>query len=94
MYVWERERMGTHCFCCYFTDGQALDAIGSATFFALITVCILSPSMPLAIYLFATLTMGLGMLLGWAGGIAAFASGLNVRDQARLQQQMQEVQQR
>lgn len=65
----------------------ALKALGSAAFFGLIAATILPPSMPLAIYLFALITMGIGMLVGWAWGCAAMASGLHVRSKALLQAQ-------
>lgn len=53
---------------------------------------ILPPSMPVSILFFALLTMGLGMLIGWAWGTAAWAAGLSVRSQALLQTQMAGVQ--
>ncbi|CAK9785943.1 hypothetical protein CC85DRAFT_328300 [Cutaneotrichosporon oleaginosum] len=68
-------------------------ALGSsATFFALIACAMLPPMMPVSILIFALITLGLGMLLGWAWGVAAWAAAHSVRDQARLQTAMQGVQ--
>jgi len=47
------------------------------------------PSMALSIFLFAMLTLIVGMCLGWAWGCAAMAAGLQARDQVYLQQQIQ-----
>ncbi|GMK54826.1 hypothetical protein CspeluHIS016_0114120 [Cutaneotrichosporon spelunceum] len=68
-------------------------ALGSTgTFFGLLTCAILPPMMPFSVFLFALLTLGLGMLLGWAWGTAAWAAGLRARDAALLQTTMQGVQ--
>ncbi|BEJ11424.1 hypothetical protein CspHIS471_0108460 [Cutaneotrichosporon sp. HIS471] len=50
---------------------------GSATFFGLIACTMLPPMMPLSILIFSLITLGLGMLLGWAWGVAAWAAGLS-----------------
>jgi hypothetical protein len=41
----------------------------------------LPPSMPLSIYIFALLTLVIGMCTGWAWGCAAMASALRARSQ-------------
>lgn len=63
--------------------------IGQTTFFGLMVSVIVPPSMPLAIYCYALLTMGIGMLLGWAWGVAAWAAAYSVRDKALLQRRME-----
>jgi hypothetical protein len=49
----------------------------------------LPPSMPLSIYIFALLTLVIGMCTGWAWGCAAMASALRARSQVLLNQQIQ-----
>ncbi|GFZ43623.1 hypothetical protein JCM24511_01343, partial [Saitozyma sp. JCM 24511] len=49
----------------------------------------LPPSMPLSIYIFALLTLIIGMCTGWAWGCAAMASALRARSQVLLNQQIQ-----
>lgn len=71
---------------------EGLNALGSAAFFGLICSAILPPSMPLAIYMLALFTMGLGMLLGWAWGCAAWAASLSARSSALLQSQQASAQ--
>jgi len=48
----------------------------------------LPPSMALSIFLFAMLTLIVGLCFGWAWGVAAMAAGLRARDQVLLQQQI------
>ncbi|KAG5654141.1 hypothetical protein H0H81_006852 [Sphagnurus paluster] len=71
---------------------KTLDNMGQAAFFAAIVSVMLPPSMALSLFLLAALTLILGMLTGWAWGIAAMAAGLSVRDQALLAQQQQKAQ--
>lgn len=72
---------------------EASEALGSnATFFALIACTMLPPMMPVSILIFALITLGLGMLLGWAWGVAAWAASLSVRDMALVQATAQRLQ--
>ena len=51
----------------------------------------LPPYLAFSIFLFALLTVIVGMCLGWAWGVAAMAAGLQARDQALLAQQTQSL---
>lgn len=48
----------------------------------------LPPSMALSLFIFAMLTLIIGICFGWAWGCAAMAAGLRARDQVLLQQQI------
>lgn len=45
--------------------------------------------MPLTLFILAGLTLGVGMLLGWAWGAAAMAAALKARSQTLLNTQLQ-----
>ncbi|KAF4566563.1 hypothetical protein EYR36_011994 [Pleurotus pulmonarius] len=55
----------------------------------MILAIMLPPSMPLTLFILAGLTLGIGMLLGWAWGAAAMAAALKARSQALLNTQLQ-----
>lgn len=46
------------------------------------------PYMALSLFLFAMLTLIVGLCLGWAWGVAAMAAANQARDQVLLQQQI------
>jgi hypothetical protein len=48
----------------------------------------LTPAMPLSIFMFVGLTVGLGMCVGWAWGCASMASGLRARSSSRFEAQL------
>jgi hypothetical protein len=52
----------------------------------------LPPSMALSVYIFAFMTLVIGMCFGWAWGCAAMASALRARSQVLLQQEVQREQ--
>lgn len=54
-------------------------------------MCMLMPTMPIALYMFVMVTVGVGMVIGWAWGVAGFASALHVRSASRTQAQMAQV---
>jgi len=41
--------------------------------------------------MFVMVTVGVGMVIGWAWGVAGFASALHVRSASRTQAQMAQV---
>ncbi|KAJ7207441.1 hypothetical protein GGX14DRAFT_698162 [Mycena pura] len=62
----------------------SLRSMGQAAFFAGIVAFMLPPSLALSLFMFASLTLLFGMLLGWAWGAAAMAAALSVQDKALL----------
>ncbi|KAJ8703361.1 hypothetical protein PTI98_001988 [Pleurotus ostreatus] len=70
-------------------DNVTLQNMGQAGFFAAILAIMLPPSMPLTLFILAGLTLGIGMLLGWAWGAAAMAAALKARSQTLLNSQLQ-----
>ncbi|KAG6910622.1 hypothetical protein DXG01_009131 [Tephrocybe rancida] len=66
--------------------------MGQAGFFAAIIAVMLPPSLALSLFIFAVITLLLGMCVGWAWGAAAMAASLAVRSPALLAQQQQAVQ--
>ncbi|PBK89280.1 hypothetical protein ARMGADRAFT_1167595 [Armillaria gallica] len=73
----------------YLCATETSNAEGQAAFFASILAVMLPPSFALSMFVFASATLIIGMLFGWAWGCAAMASALSVRDQARLARQVQ-----
>ncbi|OCF73911.1 hypothetical protein I204_05757 [Kwoniella mangroviensis CBS 8886] len=71
---------------------NSLNKIGQAAFFAALMSQMLPPYMALSIYLFALLTLLIGLCFGWAWGVAAMASALRARDQVLYRQQVQSEQ--
>ncbi|WWC58457.1 uncharacterized protein I303_100999 [Kwoniella dejecticola CBS 10117] len=71
---------------------SSLNKIGQAAFFGALMSQMLPPSMALSIYLFALLTLLIGLCFGWAWGIAGMAAAIRARDQVLLQQQVQREQ--
>ncbi|KIR38735.1 hypothetical protein I307_02819 [Cryptococcus deuterogattii 99/473] len=68
---------------------DALDKIGSAAFFAPLVSQMLPPYMALSIYIFALITLVVGLCFGWAWGAAAMAAALRARSQSLYQSQLQ-----
>ncbi|WRT64249.1 uncharacterized protein IL334_001180 [Kwoniella shivajii] len=68
---------------------NSLNKLGQAAFFGLIMSQMLPPSMALSIYLFALITLIVGLCFGWAWGVAAMAAALKARDQVLYQEQVQ-----
>ncbi|KAJ6459650.1 hypothetical protein C8R45DRAFT_553978 [Mycena sanguinolenta] len=65
-------------------DKVTLNTMGQAGFFAAIVSMLLPPSLALSVFLMASVTLLLGMLIGWAWGAATMAAGLHVQDKALL----------
>ncbi|KAJ7159965.1 hypothetical protein C8R43DRAFT_993969 [Mycena crocata] len=65
-------------------DHATLTTMGQAGFFAAIVAVLLPPSLALSVFTIASLTLIIGMLLGWAWGAACMAAGLAVQDKALL----------
>ncbi|KAJ7447940.1 hypothetical protein B0H11DRAFT_351668 [Mycena galericulata] len=65
-------------------DKVTLNSMGQAGFFSAIVSILLPPSMALSMFAFASITLLLGMLLGWAWGAAAMAAALSVQDKTLL----------
>ncbi|OXM76143.1 hypothetical protein C364_06247 [Cryptococcus neoformans Bt63] len=68
---------------------NSLDQLGSAAFFAPLVSQMLPPYMALSIYIFALLTLLVGLCFGWAWGVAAMAAALRARSQSLYQSQLQ-----
>ncbi|WVR05967.1 hypothetical protein IAU60_002995 [Kwoniella sp. DSM 27419] len=68
---------------------NSLNKIGQAAFFGLIVSQMLPPSMALSLYIFALLTLVIGICFGWAWGAAGMAASLRARSQVLLEQQIQ-----
>jgi hypothetical protein len=62
--------------------------------FSFLTTLLLSPNLPLALYMLFMATMMIGMLLAWGLSAAAMRSALAARDQVLLRSQYQRVQAR
>lgn len=71
------------------SPSAALDKLGSAAFFAPLVSQMLPPYMALSIYIFALLTLVVGLCFGWAWGVAAMAAALRARSQSLYQSQLQ-----
>ncbi|KAJ7679684.1 hypothetical protein B0H17DRAFT_1077726 [Mycena rosella] len=65
-------------------DHATLNTMGQAGFFAAIVSVMLPPSLALSVFVLASITLLLGMLLGWAWGAACMAAALSVQDKALL----------
>lgn len=72
-----------------YIPSAALDQLGSAAFFAPLVSQMLPPYMALSIYIFALLTLVVGLCFGWAWGVAAMAAALRARSQSLYQSQLQ-----
>ncbi|EJU01649.1 hypothetical protein DACRYDRAFT_116734 [Dacryopinax primogenitus] len=68
-------------------DEVSLRAMGQAGFFGLILSVMLPPNMAVGLFIMASFTLLLGMLLGWAWGCAAMAASLASRSQTLLASQ-------
>ncbi|KAJ7083884.1 hypothetical protein C8R44DRAFT_862351 [Mycena epipterygia] len=55
-------------------DNATLNSMGQAGFFAAIVAVLLPPSLALSVFVFASATLLIGMLLGWAWGAAIMAA--------------------
>ncbi|KAJ7864288.1 hypothetical protein B0H14DRAFT_2736611, partial [Mycena olivaceomarginata] len=64
-------------------DKASLATMGQAGFFAAVSI-LLSPSLALSVFVLASLTLLIGMLLGWAWGTACMAAAISVQDKALL----------
>ncbi|KAJ6509663.1 hypothetical protein DFH09DRAFT_1100718 [Mycena vulgaris] len=69
-------------------DHATLNTMGQAGFFAAIVSVMLPPSLALSMFVFASVTLLFGMLLGWAWGAACMAAALSVQDKALLAARM------
>ncbi|WWD17770.1 hypothetical protein CI109_102211 [Kwoniella shandongensis] len=67
----------------------SLNVMGQAAFFGALVSQMLPPYMALSVYIFALLTLIVGMCFGWAWGVAAMAAALRARSQQLLAQQVQ-----
>ncbi|OCF31124.1 hypothetical protein I316_07256 [Kwoniella heveanensis BCC8398] len=67
----------------------SLNKLGQAAFFGAIMSQMLPPYMALSIYVFALLTLLIGLCFGWAWGAAAMAAALKARSQVLYAQQVQ-----
>ncbi|KAJ7909256.1 hypothetical protein B0H13DRAFT_2192889 [Mycena leptocephala] len=65
-------------------DSATLKTMGQAGFFAAIVSVLLPPSLALSVFVLASVTLLLGMLLGWAWGAACMAAALSVQDKSLL----------
>jgi hypothetical protein len=65
-------------------DTATLQNMGQAGFFGGIIAMLLPPSLALALFVIASGTLLLGMVFGWAWGVAAMVSALHVRDKTLL----------
>ncbi|KAJ7909248.1 hypothetical protein B0H13DRAFT_640491 [Mycena leptocephala] len=65
-------------------DSATLRTMGQAGFFAAIVSVLLPPSLALSVFVLASVTLLLGMLLGWAWGAACMAAALSVHDKSLL----------
>jgi hypothetical protein len=65
-------------------DTATLQNMGQAGFFGGIIAMLLPPSLALALFVITSGTLLLGMVFGWAWGVAAMVSALHVRDKALL----------
>ncbi|PCH37055.1 hypothetical protein WOLCODRAFT_140699 [Wolfiporia cocos MD-104 SS10] len=72
---------------------KSLRTLGNAAFFALIGSMIMPPNMPIQMFLFAMMTLVIGLCLGWAFGAAAMRAALAVRNEVLVRQTLQKVQQ-
>ncbi|WVQ97371.1 hypothetical protein IAU59_004483 [Kwoniella sp. CBS 9459] len=70
----------------------SLDKLGQAAFFGALMSQMLPPYMALSIYIFALLTLLIGLCFGWAWGAAAMAAALRARSQVLYAQQVQTAQ--
>ncbi|CAK5266926.1 unnamed protein product [Mycena citricolor] len=73
-------------------DSRTLLSMGQAGFFAAILSILLPPSLALSLFLLAGTTLGVGMLLGWAWGVATMAAGLSVQDKGLLASRIRALQ--
>ncbi|KDR68787.1 hypothetical protein GALMADRAFT_78068 [Galerina marginata CBS 339.88] len=73
-------------------DRRTSNTMGQAAFFVVIVSVMLPPTFALSVFLLASTTLLIGMLLGWAWGNAAMASALSVRSASLLAQQQQKLQ--
>ncbi|EPS95103.1 hypothetical protein FOMPIDRAFT_1038634 [Fomitopsis schrenkii] len=71
----------------------SLRTLGNTAFFVLLASLMVPPNMPLQLFIFALLTIIIGLCLGWAISAAAMASALAARDQLLLKSELQRVQQ-
>lgn len=65
--------------------------MGDAAFFALLCTQMVAPTMPLAGFMFALVTMGIGFFIGWGWGNAGWAAAHAVRNQAKAQAVMANI---
>jgi hypothetical protein len=70
----------------------ALNVLGSAAFFGLITAVMIPPSLALSMFMIAALMIVLGVCAGWAWGCAAMAAGLRARSVVLLASEVQTAQ--
>ncbi|KAJ7328501.1 hypothetical protein DFH08DRAFT_1084557 [Mycena albidolilacea] len=64
-------------------DKASLATMGQAGFFAAVSI-LLPPLLALSVLVLASLTLLIGMLLGWAWGAACMAAAISVQDKALL----------
>ncbi|KAK4702249.1 hypothetical protein P7C70_g3975, partial [Phenoliferia sp. Uapishka_3] len=69
-----------------------LGVLGNAAFFGCIVSIMIPPTMPVMLFVFAMMTLLMGMLTGWAWSCAAMAASLAARDKVLLASQVQRVQ--
>ncbi|KAJ6613973.1 hypothetical protein B0H10DRAFT_2436246 [Mycena sp. CBHHK59/15] len=84
--TWLRCVLATVAAMVLLVDNASLNSMGQAGFFAAIISMMLPPMMALSVFALASITLLLGMLLGWAWGAATMAAGLAVQDAALLAQ--------
>ncbi|KZT71069.1 hypothetical protein DAEQUDRAFT_724415 [Daedalea quercina L-15889] len=71
----------------------SLNTLGNTAFFALLASLMAPPNMPLQLFVFAVLTIIVGLCLGWALGAAGMAAALAARSQLLLRSELEKVEQ-
>lgn len=71
-----------------------LETAGQAAFFTAILSIMLPPYMAFSVFVFAILTLVVGMCLGWAWGVAGMAAALRARSVTLLASQYTRAQSR
>ncbi|WVQ85239.1 hypothetical protein IAT38_007404 [Cryptococcus sp. DSM 104549] len=85
---WVRCMISTFACMVLMLAQPSLNALGAAAFFCPLVSQMLPPYLALSIYVFAMITLIIGLLFGWAWGNAAMAAALRARSPALYQRQM------
>ncbi|KAJ7250170.1 hypothetical protein B0H12DRAFT_1121038 [Mycena haematopus] len=86
--TWLRCVLATAAAMVLLVDKVTLTTMGQAGFFGALVSVLFPPSLAFSVFLMASVTLLLGMLVGWAWGAAAMAAGLSVRDKTLLATRM------